>query len=206
MINFCYSCNNIDYSKKKKNVKYHTNQSDKCGVFAMASENAKSKYVRECIVTSLIELMKKQDYYSISITDITAKAGVSRMAYYRNYKSKDDILNTYMDEVGQAIHNEVAESRGNNDYYRYFLALFEQLGKYSDIGMVAYRANLGDLIRKNINKNVLLSFPPEDDSAEAKYKRLLIAGAFYNVFSEWLAGGKRESCDEMARICSSMIK
>ena len=38
------------------------------------------------------DLMENHIYDSISITDITNLAGVSRMAYYRTYNSKDEIL------------------------------------------------------------------------------------------------------------------
>ena len=48
--------------------------------------------VKECIFTALILLMEQQDYDKITITDITKKAGVSRMTYYRLYSSKEDIL------------------------------------------------------------------------------------------------------------------
>lgn len=171
----------------------------------MVSENAKSKFVRECIVMSLIELMKTESYDSISITDITSKAGVSRMTYYRNYKSKDDILDTYMDEVGRAIHDKLIEHKERNDYYLYFLDLFDYLGRHSEVGVVVYKANLGDLIQKHINKNMFLTFSPKDDSPEARYRCLFVAGAFYNMFAEWIKGGKKESCEELARICSSMI-
>ncbi|MBR6940531.1 MAG: TetR/AcrR family transcriptional regulator, partial [Clostridia bacterium] len=44
---------------------------------------------RECITTALLIIIREKDYDEITITDITEKAGVSRMAYYRNYKSKD---------------------------------------------------------------------------------------------------------------------
>lgn len=53
-----------------------------------------------CIYEALIALMKEKSYNKISITDITERAGVSRMAYYRNYKEKDDILlNRFRDEL-----------------------------------------------------------------------------------------------------------
>lgn len=52
----------------------------------------------DCIYTALLQLMKIKPYKEITITDITNKAGVSRMAYYRNYKDKDDILVKHAEE------------------------------------------------------------------------------------------------------------
>ena len=53
----------------------------------MQKRNEVNILTKECIVTALLRLMQTQSYDSISITDITNLAGVSRMAYYRNYSS-----------------------------------------------------------------------------------------------------------------------
>ena len=58
----------------------------------MKIKNESNRLAKECIVTALIELMKVRDYHSISITEITHKAGVSRMTYYRYFSSKEEIL------------------------------------------------------------------------------------------------------------------
>lgn len=170
----------------------------------MKIKNESNRLAKECIVTALIELMKVREYDAISITDITRKAGVSRMAYYRNYTSKEDILNKYMDEVGFSIHEKITKMNTREEIFDYFRELFSQLGTYRDVGITAYRAHLGELILENVNKNMAMTFPPYDESAEAKYRHLYLAGAFYNVFIEWLKNGRQESCDEMARLCCSM--
>ena len=170
----------------------------------MSKGSESNRLAKECIVTALVELMKIRDYDSISITDIAKKAGVSRMAYYRNYISKDDILNKYIEEVGESIHEMIAKSNSSAVPYDYFLALFEQLGKYSDLAIVAYRAHLGELILTALIKNMFITFPPPNDSAAERYHRFFLAGAFYNVFIEWLKGGLHESPADMARICADM--
>ncbi|MBE6555841.1 MAG: TetR/AcrR family transcriptional regulator [Ruminococcaceae bacterium] len=170
----------------------------------MSRGSESNRLAKECIVTALVELMKVRDYDSISITDIAKKAGVSRMAYYRNYLSKDDILNKYIEEVGESIHQMITESNSGSVPYDYFYALFDQLGRYSDLAIVAYRAHLGELILSNIIKNMFYTFPPATESTDERYRRHFLAGAFYNVFIEWLKGGLREDAATMARICADM--
>lgn len=170
----------------------------------MLKGSESNRLAKECIVTALVELMKVRDYDSISITDIARKAGVSRMAYYRNYTSKDDILNKYIEEVGESIHQMISESNSSSIPYEYFYALFEQLGKYSDLAIVAYRAHLGELILAALIKNMFITFPPPNNSTEERYHRFFLAGAFYNVFIEWLRGGLHEDPATMAKICAEM--
>ncbi len=58
----------------------------------MAKERTARPKAADYIYQALVALMDKKPYDQITITDITKKAGVSRMAFYRNYQSKDDIL------------------------------------------------------------------------------------------------------------------
>ena len=64
----------------------------KTGENVMEKMNEVNLLTKECIVTALLRLMDTKNYSDISITEITNLAGVSRMAYYRNYKNKDEIL------------------------------------------------------------------------------------------------------------------
>ena len=65
----------------------------------MGRKPTSHKLVKECIYTALMELMEKEDYEKITVIDITKRAGVSRMSYYRIYQSKDDIIETHLIEV-----------------------------------------------------------------------------------------------------------
>ena len=72
-----------------------------------------NKFIKECIVKSLVSLMKEKEFKNISITEITKKAGVSRMAYYRNYNFKEDILNDYMTTLIEDYKNKREENKDN---------------------------------------------------------------------------------------------
>jgi len=119
-----------------------------------------NQFSKECIATALIELMKTKEYSSITITEIAKKSGMSRMTYYRNYTSKDDVLIQYLDSVGEKIQELVASSKNPYDTETYLTILFESLGVDSDIGYAAYKAHLGDLMLDTINKNMMIAFPP----------------------------------------------
>ena len=55
-------------------------------------ENSAHILVLNCIYQALTELMREKEYREITVTELARKAGVSRMACYRNFSSKDDIL------------------------------------------------------------------------------------------------------------------
>ena len=170
----------------------------------MKTKNESNQLAKECIVTALIELMKVRDFHSITITELTQKAGVSRMAYYRNYTSKEDIFNKFIDEVGASIHQKSGELRSEGDVYGYFFELFTQLDAYKELTLIAEKADLGELILAQINKNMALTFACDEHTPLGRYRHRFIAGAFYNILISWLKSGQQESVADMARLCCSL--
>jgi len=63
--------------------------------------------VKKCIVDALLLLMNEKDFDEISITEICNKAGVSRMAYYRNYYTKKDIIIEYLKDIAADLKKKV---------------------------------------------------------------------------------------------------
>ena len=51
--------------------------------------NKRELSVAQYITNSLFELMKAKPYNDISITEITDKAKVNRVSFYRNFTSKE---------------------------------------------------------------------------------------------------------------------
>ncbi|MBO5270759.1 MAG: TetR/AcrR family transcriptional regulator, partial [Clostridia bacterium] len=58
----------------------------------MARKNKSNQVSREYLLKAFVNLMQTEPYSDITVTDITKAAGVSRMAYYRNYTAKEQIL------------------------------------------------------------------------------------------------------------------
>ena len=52
----------------------------------MSTKNS-NFFSRDCMVQALIQLLKTKSLSNITITELTERAGVSRMTYYRNYHS-----------------------------------------------------------------------------------------------------------------------
>ena len=146
--------------------------------------------------------MNELDYTDITITEITQRAGVSRMTYYRNYSSKEDILRKFMSDVGDRIHAKIVELDLHRDPYQYYLTLFETLGNYASLVNAALTAGLDglilDCIARNMDQTFLGSSQPDTDKYLLRYH----AGAFFHVFIEWTRSGRVEPCERMAKLCA----
>lgn len=67
---------------------------------------------RECIESALILLMQEKPFPQITIQEIIRRAGVGRSSYYRNYSSKENILESRLD----FLILETADAMGKFDF------------------------------------------------------------------------------------------
>ena len=54
---------------------------------------------KDKIVKSLIELMETHEFEEITVKDISELAEVNRSTYYRNFKSKEDIIKYKLESI-----------------------------------------------------------------------------------------------------------
>jgi len=169
------------------------------------SNEQSNKITKESIETALLLLMKENEYRDISISDIVKRAGVSRTAYYRNYRSKEDILNKHLETVVKAITNKMDFTTYSEDDFGFWHSIFSQVRNYSDIFLILIRADFEGIILSSINKIMLDDIPSDIISTKEKYDIYFWSGAVYNILSEWITSGMRESDEEMAQICCEII-
>lgn len=66
---------------------------------------------RQWIMEALLLLMDKKPFESITITDITKKAGVARLTFYRHYENKEQIIEDYYSETFNKFLMEISQTK-----------------------------------------------------------------------------------------------
>ncbi len=156
------------------------------------------------MVTALLMLAQERDYESISITDITTKAGVSRMAYYRNYTSKDDIMIKKIKEDCDNFTNHIKKSGELNLKEVLTLAgtFFQDNTAYI---LTMEKLGFSDILLKQLLDNISELFPHIFDNKESEYKANFYIGAIVGVFRHWFETGINESAEYIAEfVCGLM--
>ena len=164
------------------------------------SNNTINQFVKECIYTSLTTLMENQEFRDITITDITRKAGVSRMAYYRNYSSKEEILTGYLDELFQIYLSGLIE-HDQIDAHQFTYKFFVYFRQHKTLILNLIRADLSLLILNRFDKylfsifeKLINRYPPT--TSDTLYIHFL-AGGLYKILIEWIENDLKESDEEM---------
>ncbi|MBT4363310.1 MAG: TetR/AcrR family transcriptional regulator [Desulfobacteraceae bacterium] len=163
----------------------------------------KSELSRSWICEALLQLMDDKPYNRISITEITRKAGVSRVTFYRHYKSKDDVLSKRLNDLfGEFYTLTKPHSDSNNfKYYTGHLGL-SFMKKNTNIFMKMVEAGIAlriyDVFLEYINKIYIIN--DEDDHYYAHY----IAGGLFATIFEWINRGHDRSPEAMASFLEKM--
>lgn len=164
--------------------------------------------VRESIFTATMQLMEKKNFNDLSVTEITTRAGVSRMAYYRNYKDKQDILLSHLDALFENYWAHI-HTKPQDDfqsaclYFNYFRenALFLQnLIKNGLSQLILERHDLYlSTIFKELYQNIAL------DIANEKYTISFFSGGLFKLLIDWAESDMKETNETMARIVFNLM-
>lgn len=168
--------------------------------------NSSCNFVKDCIVSALTQLLNERRLSEISIKDITDKAGVSRMSYYRNYSSKESILTDHLDEIFNHYIELIRESgyAGSCFDYDYLLHCFSYFSKHQPFLSCLLKSGMGDLMLKHLTKFIFDSFRPEEGDIVEFYRMQAFAGSIYNTYVAWCERMDLESPEQMAQIVAAI--
>lgn len=161
-----------------------------------------NKIVCESLQDALLMLIKNKAYESISITELCKKAGVSRMSFYGNFKSKDDILNRIITKLQIELVERIGSPFRKPVTLEWYRNLFILINENAEIIKPIFGAGFQKRYLDVVNGIVLRH---SDMATEEIYKRLLWNGALVNVTTYWLSTDMKISPAEMAKICSKYI-
>ncbi|MGN0739909.1 MAG: TetR/AcrR family transcriptional regulator [Treponema sp.] len=152
------------------------------------------------ITDALIQLMKKNSYDEISVTDIAKKAGVGRATFYRHFKSKEDVIKNYfIQQKEQFMLQTIYKSRCRKDFEEKILRVFKMLKKQSAFMQIIINSHLEYLYRDFVNSEFVENIQNEY-SGQSVYAAYYAAGSFMNVSIEWVKAGCTESAEYISEI------
>ena len=166
--------------------------------------NESNRVARESVETALLLLMEEKDFASISITDIVARAGVSRSAYYRNYATKEAILASVFDQSVDAILETIRLPLQEAEPARVYVQLFHSVQEKVSLFKIIQQANLQWAFQSRVSEHLMQRIP--DGQYAKRYQLCSWIGATVNVLFLWISRGMQESPEEMAQIFRNEIR
>lgn len=166
--------------------------------------DAQNRITKESIFTALMILMDKKSFKDISITEVAKKAGVSRMAFYRNYNILEDVICIHLDELFLEYSKHALNNR-DLDSYEITRLFFYYFRKHQAFITNLINSNLSNLIYEraveflySYSKSITCNQKCSPDVE--RYNISFISGGFYHVLIEWSKGGMKESDEVMSEM------
>lgn len=167
------------------------------------SNRESNQLTRECLQTALIHLMSQKPFDKITVTELVKRSGVSRTAFYRNYASKEEILNelcnTFLDGLAASFSDSFFQKNPRQWYYMFFQTVTENATLFGLL-LQAHVLNTPVFSTYSISKKL-------DHSVESAphYEFLAWEGAFSTIVVHWFQDGMKESIDFMADFCARTL-
>ena len=165
----------------------------------------KDSLTKNYIFEAFFDLLSKQSINEINISSVCNKAGVSRMSFYRNFKSKDDLITKSLERILQNLKNNLAEYSHLNQYI-VTKEIFSISLKYNKITKAFKNTDYMNKFLDSISDKIF-SFAPEDKINPTKrYIPIFYFSALAGVLNFWINNNSQETPEEMARCICSIAK
>jgi AcrR family transcriptional regulator len=165
----------------------------------MKRKNVTTQMMKGYISDSLLLLMAKKDYGDIAIGEITDKAGVNRSTYYRNFKSKEDIIEFFFTNIMHEYLNDY-EQMADRSAASYLLTIFSCFYRHKNDLLLIHKSGLSYLFLPVLNRLFKESAEAQNMAHSERYKRYFHTGGIYNTFILWFTNEMAEPPEEMTEI------
>ena len=160
------------------------------------SNEESNQLTRECLCTALMKLMGDSTLEEISINAIVDLAGVSRMAFYRNYGTKEALAEELCLKLAIELEQDFKEGFAVEDKLSWYVHFFETMYDHRDYLKIILSRHTP------VDEKLIIGklFPAV--STEEHYFYIGRGGALFSILKEWYLTGMRESPEEMGSLCN----
>lgn len=161
----------------------------------------RNRFTRMCIGEAIVELMKREPFDKITVSQIAKKAGISRMTYYHYYDSKLNALEDYLREIIIQFLTENKKRPKEERFmdYSHILFAIEFFDQYAAFFMIMERQGLYSVMVDAVNHFMVELY---SDHKDRIYRAYYYAGALLNTFINWEKTGKLITAQEVAKMIS----
>lgn len=167
----------------------------------MKKTNTSNDFLKDCMADALFILLRQKPLENITIQEITSLANVGRVTYYRNFTSKEDVLNFKLDKL---MTEWVEKEMKTKDITLNQLALkfFQFFSLNKEIVQTLIQSNLSLLLLKQLIDKLTIYGTPKQIGY---YEQIFISFGLCGIILTWMDTGMKESPEEMGKIVAQKL-
>lgn len=166
--------------------------------------NEKENLTQEYIYSAFLQLLDKKHYDDVSVCEICTKAGVSRMSFYRNFESKEDLTFKGIDRIIKALSKNI-ENLSNKNMFSITQETFLFAKKYRSALFSIMDSQISNTLKDMIITELQEKSKFDYISKTSKYIPVFYFTSIVAVLIEWLKNNTQETPEEMATLLTKLI-
>ena len=160
------------------------------------SKKERDPYVSEMITEAALNLLKEGNWNSSSITELCEQAHVSRVSFYRNFSSKEDIIRQYLSGITDVFLGKTSVNFRTTQKKDFIVYLIKHMQKHREIISLLIENGLPYLIKEEFDEAFTRSIPIYHDP----YRCYVASGAYFNLIYYWFLNGCKETAQQLAEM------
>lgn len=161
----------------------------------MEKRNSTTEFLKDCIADSLLLLLQEKPIEKITIQELTAKASVGRVTYYRNFTSKEDIITYKLDKLMDTwfstnLNASLSPHTLAVSFFRFFYTIRDTIH-------TLMKANLSDIFMIQMTRKFTTL---ENYNTADIYRQVFLSFGLCGIIQTWITTGMQESPEEMVNM------
>jgi len=151
---------------------------------------AVQKDTKDFITTAMLQLLSKEKISALTVSQVCKQAGVSRMAFYRNFDGLEQILYEYFQPKLSAVFITIRQ--GSQDFVKFDsqLKFFKEFG---DILLLSVDRGFEPIIQRIFSEEIEKFYGADEDG----YRTAFMSAGVYAVWRKWLLDGQQRPLKEI---------
>lgn len=150
---------------------------------------------QEYLATALLDLLQTHDLNNLTVTQVVKRAGVSRMAFYRNFDSLADVLTAHFAPIMAASFTDILRHAPENEKITALGTFFSELGPTLRLAVDRdFEPVFQQLFDSNMQHFYAVTTTWEGATpTQQNYWTQFMSAGVYRLWREWLLNGQQES-------------
>lgn len=166
------------------------------------SNDSRNAYVVERLTAAMLKRMEEKPIAEISISELCDMAEVGRTSFYRNFKSREDILRRYIRWLIEAETWFHQDGDADVPLPELIRRVFSHLEQQREFYALLNRQGLVYLLKDAILD--ICEYDPAQEEAAWAYSKAFVAYSLYGWIDVWFQRGMRESTQELVALFSQV--
>jgi len=173
------------------------------------------KRTRRRLRDALVSLILEKDFASISIKDVTERAEVAYITFFRHFESLDQLLMEILDDGLGELQDHIetlAKQSETSALETEGMLIFEYIGQKADLFRILFKSQSVTRVRKKVVRNIAAIFQksclPLARSGNPMATAILsnhIATSLLALVEWWLDNNMKPAPAQMGKIYKSLI-